>query len=40
VQTISRWVSEEKLKPALKAPGLRGPWFFRAEDVDEAGSAA
>lgn len=34
VQTISRWVNEGKLTPALKAPGLRGPSFFRAEDVD------
>lgn len=40
VQTVSRWVAEEKLKPALKAPGIRGPLFFRAEDVDALGDAA
>ena len=40
VQTVSRWVAEEKLKPALKAPGIRGPLFFRAEDVDALAGAA
>ena len=40
VQTVARWVSEEKLKPALKAPGIRGPLFFRAEDVDALRGAA
>lgn len=39
VQTISRWVAEEKLRPALKAPGIRGPLFFRQEDVDQVGAA-
>ena len=39
VQTVSRWVAEEKLRPALKAPGIRGPLFFRVEDVDKAGAA-
>jgi excisionase family DNA binding protein len=39
VQTISRWVAEEKLTPALKAPGIRGPLFFRVEDVDRVGAA-
>lgn len=40
VQTISRWVSEDKLRPALKAPGIRGPLFFRAADVDALAGAA
>lgn len=40
VQTVARWVNEDKLRPALKAPGVRGALFFRQEDVDEAGGAA
>lgn len=40
VQTVARWVSEGKLTHALKAPGLRGPMFFRASDVDELGKSA
>ena len=40
VQTISRWVSEEKLKPVLKAPGIRGSLFFSEEDVDALAGAA
>ena len=40
VQTVSRWVAEGKLTPALKAPGLRGPMFFGADAVDEMGKTA
>ena len=40
VQTISRWVSEGKLRPALKAPGIRGPLFFKADEVDGLGESA
>lgn len=40
VQTVSRWVNDGKLTPALKAPGIRGPMFFRADDVDEMGKTA
>ena len=40
VQTVSRWVMEGKLKPALKGSGIRGPLFFAADDVDEMGKSA
>lgn len=40
VQTVARWVTEGKLEPALKAPGVRGPLFFNADDVDAMGKTA
>ena len=33
-QTIARWVDTGKLTPALRAPGVRGPMFFRDQDID------
>jgi DNA-binding transcriptional MerR regulator len=31
--TISRYVSEGRLQPATKGPGLRGAMFFHQADV-------
>lgn len=34
-RTIARWVRLGKLAPVAKAPGIRGAYLFRAEDVNE-----
>lgn len=35
VKTIARWVSDGRLTPAAKAPGVRGAMFFRRSDVED-----
>jgi excisionase family DNA binding protein len=30
--TLSRWVKEGRLVPAMKLPGLRGPFLFNRTD--------
>lgn len=32
--TLSRWVADGKVTPALKAPGLRGAYFFDSAEVE------
>lgn len=34
VRTVARWVNAGRLIPAVTGSGLRGPRFFRPEDVD------
>ena len=36
VRTVHRWVKRGDLVPALKAPGIRGPLFFREADLQDA----
>jgi excisionase family DNA binding protein len=40
--TLSRWVAAGRIAPALKMPGLRGPFLFDPAEVDrvKAGAAA
>lgn len=33
VRTVHRWVDKGVIKPAAKAPGLRGALLFNAADV-------
>lgn len=32
--TLSRWVAAERIKPAMKLDGLRGPYLFTPAEVD------
>lgn len=32
--TLSRWVASGRIAPLLKAPGLRGPFFFDRDEVE------
>ena len=32
--TLTRWVSAERIKPALVVPGYRGNFLFHPEDVE------
>ena len=34
VRTIHRWVEVGRITPALKYPGLRGPYLFTAAEVE------
>lgn len=34
VSTLNHYVDTGRLTPALAAPGIRGPRFFRPADVD------
>jgi predicted site-specific integrase-resolvase len=36
VATINRWATAGRLKPAAKAPGIRGAWLFAPDDVEKA----
>jgi predicted site-specific integrase-resolvase len=36
VATVNRWAADGRLKPAAKAPGIRGAWLFDPADVVEA----
>jgi len=31
--TLTRWVTSGRIKPADKAPGLRGPYMFTRDEV-------
>jgi predicted site-specific integrase-resolvase len=33
--TVARWIRTGKLKPDLKAPGLRGAYMFSVETVEK-----
>lgn len=33
--TLSRWVAAGKITPAIQAPGIRGPFLFHRDDVEE-----
>lgn len=40
--TLSRWVASGRITPALKMPGIRGPFLFDPAEVErlaEAGAA-
>lgn len=32
--TLSRWVAAEKIAPAIKMPGVRGPFLFDPAEVE------
>lgn len=32
--TLSRWVASGRIEPALKNPGVRGPFVFTATEVE------
>lgn len=32
--TLSRWVASGKIRPALKLPGVRGPYLFDPAEVE------
>lgn len=32
--TLSRWVSSGRIAPAMKLPGVRGPFLFAPEEVE------
>lgn len=32
--TLSRWVALGRITPAMKGPGLRGPYFFDPAEVE------
>ena len=34
ISTVTRWVADGHLTPALKTPGLRGMYLFTADEVD------
>lgn len=36
VKTIHRMVDDGRLTPALKFPGLRGPYLFTEEEIQRA----
>ena len=38
--TLSRWVSSDRLKPAMKLPGRRGAFLFSPTDVDRLTAAS
>lgn len=35
-ETLRRWIKAGRLTPAAKAPGLRGAYLVRREDVERA----
>jgi excisionase family DNA binding protein len=39
VKTIHRMVDDGRLTPALKFPGLRGPYLFTEEEIARAAAA-
>jgi excisionase family DNA binding protein len=36
VRTVSRWVLRGRLRPATRAPGLRGAYLFHPDTIDKA----
>ena len=32
--TLSRWVASGRIEPALKSPGVRGPFVFTAAEIE------
>lgn len=34
--TVTRWVQSGRLVPAMKLPGLRGPFMFTDEAIEQA----
>ena len=38
--TLSRWVAADRIRPALKMPGLRGPFLFHPSEVDRVKAEA
>ena len=37
--TLSRWVAAEKIAPAIKMPGVRGPFLFDPAEVERVKAA-
>lgn len=38
--TLSRWVQSGRIAPAVKLPGLRGPFLFEPAEVDRVKAEA
>ena len=38
--TLSRWVQTGRIAPAMKAPGLRGAYFFTDAEVERVKAEA